>query len=115
MYLFCLFFDNKRRDVGGNKADSSSLSSGVQGLGGMSLPDFKSKNKGKQKMPPKESNASETLNKLREQTRETVKGLESIAGLKPGGGIDGLGDDKMMEDLVKQFEEMAKSQVFFRC
>lgn len=94
-----------------NKEDASSLPSGVQGLG-LGLPDLRSKNKGKKKVAPKESNASETLNKLREQTRETVKGLESIAGLKPS-GIDGLGDDKMMEDLVKQFEELAKSQVLF--
>ncbi|KAK1430542.1 hypothetical protein QVD17_13356 [Tagetes erecta] len=91
-----------------NKEEASSLPSGVQGLG-LGLPDLRSKNKGKKKVAPKESNASETLNKLREQTRETVKGLESIAGLKPS-GIDGLGDDKMMEDLVKQFEELAKSQ-----
>ncbi|XP_071730792.1 peroxisome biogenesis protein 19-2-like [Rutidosis leptorrhynchoides] len=92
-----------RRDGGTNKTEASSLPSGVQGLG-MGLPDLKSKTKGKQKVGPKDSHASETLNKLREQTRETVKGLESIAGLKPGG------DDIMMEDLVKQFEELAKSQ-----
>lgn len=104
-------FGNKIRDNGGNKAEASSLPSGVQGLG-MGLPDLRSKNKGKQKAAPKESHASETLNKLREQTRETVKGLESIAGLKPSGVDDlGLGDDKMMEDLVKQFEELAKTQV----
>ncbi|GKB27618.1 peroxisome biogenesis protein 19-2-like protein [Tanacetum coccineum] len=101
---------SSQRDGGANKAEASSLPSGVQGLG-MGLPDLRSKNKGKQKAAPKDSHASETLNKLREQTRETVKGLESIAGLKPS-GIDGLGlgDDKMMEDLVKQFEELAKSQ-----
>lgn len=101
---------SSQRGNGGNKAEASSLPSGVQGLG-MGLPDLRSKNKGKQKAAPKESHASETLNKLREQTRETVKGLESIAGLKPC-GVDGLGlgDDKMMEDLVKQFEELAKSQ-----
>ena len=87
------------------------MPSGVQGLG-MGLPDLRSKNKGKQKVSPKVSQASETLDKLREQTRETVKGLESIAGLKSG-PIDGLGDDKMMEDLVKQFEELAKGQVLF--
>ncbi|PWA87721.1 Pex19 protein [Artemisia annua] len=101
---------SSQRDNEGNKAEASSLPSGVQGLG-MGLPDLRSKNKGKQKAAPKESHASETLNKLREQTRETVKGLESIAGLKPS-GVDGLGlgDDKMMEDLVKQFEELAKGQ-----
>ncbi|MFS7924193.1 putative pex19 protein [Helianthus anomalus] len=99
---------SQSRDGGENKEEASSLPSGVQGLG-LGLPDLRSKNKGKKKVAPKESHATETLNKLREQTRETVKGLESIAGLKPG-GIDGLGDDKMMEDLVKQFEELAKSQ-----
>ncbi|XP_024958705.1 peroxisome biogenesis protein 19-2-like isoform X1 [Cynara cardunculus var. scolymus] len=100
---------SQSRDGGENKADASSLPSGVQGLG-LGLPNLKSKNKGKQKAAPKESHASETLNKLREQTRETVKGMESIAGLKQPSGIEGLGDDKMMEDLVKQFEELAKSQ-----
>ncbi|XP_071686714.1 peroxisome biogenesis protein 19-2-like isoform X2 [Rutidosis leptorrhynchoides] len=99
---------SSQRDNGADKPEASSLPSGVQGLG-MGLPDLRSKSKGKQKVAPKESHASETLNKLREQTRETVKGLESIAGLKLG-GVDGFGDDKMMEDLVKQFEELAKSQ-----
>ncbi|KAL7596667.1 peroxisome biogenesis protein 19-2 [Lactuca sativa] len=99
---------SQSKDDEGNKGEASLMPSGVQGLG-MGLPDLRSKNKGKQKVSPKVSHASETLDKLREQTRETVKGLESIAGLKSG-PIDGLGDDKMMEDLVKQFEELAKGQ-----
>ncbi|KAI3727458.1 hypothetical protein L6452_16072 [Arctium lappa] len=97
-----------QRDDGGNKAEGSSLPSGVQGLG-MGLPDLRSKKKGKQKVASKDSHVAETLNKLREQTRETVKGMESIAGQKPG-GIDMFGDDAMMEDWVKQFEELAGSQ-----
>jgi len=84
------------------------LPTGVQGLG-MGLPDLRSKKKGKQKVS-KESHVSEALDKLREQTRETVKGLESVSGAKPGGGDD-LGNDAMMEDWVKQFEELAGSQV----
>ncbi|KVH95525.1 hypothetical protein Ccrd_002409 [Cynara cardunculus var. scolymus] len=97
------------RGDGGNRAEGSCLPSGIQGLG-MSLPDLRSKKKGKQKVASKESHVSETLNKLRQQTRETVKGMESIAGPKPG-GIDMFGDDAMMEDWVKQFEELAESQV----
>ncbi|KAJ9549974.1 hypothetical protein OSB04_022517, partial [Centaurea solstitialis] len=84
------------RGDGRNKACLPS----VQGLG-MGLPDLTSKKKGKQQ---KESHVSETLNKLRDQTRETVRGP------KPG-GIDMFGgDDTMMEDWVKQFEELAGSQ-----
>lgn len=80
---------------------------GVQGLG-MDLPDLRSKKKGKQKVA-KESHASEALDKLREQTREAVKGLESVSGPKLGG--ENLGNDAMVEDWVKQFEELAGSQV----
>ena len=98
------------RGVGGDdeekKQESGSLPSGVQGLG-MGLPDLKSKKKGKQKVS-RESHVTEALDKLREQTRETVKGLESMS--KPGG--DDFGKDAMMEDWVKQFEELAGSQVY---
>lgn len=87
----------------GDGAESRAvLPSGVQGLG-MGLPDLRSKKKGKQKVS-KESHVSEALDKLREQTREAVKGLESVSGPKPG-------EDALMEDWVKQFEEMAGSQV----
>ncbi|KAE8727775.1 Peroxisome bioproteinsis protein 19-1 [Hibiscus syriacus] len=91
-------------DCEAKKQESGSLTSGVQGLG-MGLPDLKSKKKGKQKVL-KESHVTEALDKLREQTRETVKGLESMS--KPGG--DDFGKDEMMEDWVKQFEELAGSQ-----
>uniref|UniRef100_A0A2P2JYN4 Peroxisome biogenesis protein 19-2 n=2 Tax=Rhizophora mucronata TaxID=61149 RepID=A0A2P2JYN4_RHIMU len=94
--------------VDGNKSkqqDSSpSLPPGVQGLG-MGLPDLKSKKKGKQKVS-KESHVAKALDELREQTREAVKGLESVTASKP----DDLGKDAMMEDWVKQFEELAGSQ-----
>ncbi|KAL5748474.1 hypothetical protein ACOSP7_025516 [Xanthoceras sorbifolium] len=86
------------------KQESGSLPSGVQGLG-MGLPDLKSKKKGKQKVA-KDSHVTEALDKLREQTREAVKGLESME--KPGG--NDLGKDAMVEDWVKQFEELAGSQ-----
>ncbi|OMO52487.1 Pex19 protein [Corchorus olitorius] len=89
------------------KQESGSLPSGVQGLG-MGLPDLKSKKKGKQKVS-RESHVAEALDKLREQTRETVKGLESMS--KPGG--DDFGKDAMMEDWVKQFEELAGSQLSY--
>ncbi|KAG9148845.1 hypothetical protein Leryth_023184 [Lithospermum erythrorhizon] len=85
---------------------TSSNSSEVQGLG-MGLPDLRSKKKGKQKVS-KESHVTEALDKLREQTKEAVKGLESITGQRPG--VEGLGNDAMMEDWVKQFEEMAGGQ-----
>lgn len=75
----------------------------------MGLPDLRSKKKGKQKVS-KDSHVSEALDKLREQTMEAVKGLESVTGAKPGGGDD-LGSDAMMEDWVKQFEELTGSQV----
>ena len=51
---------------------------------------------------------SEALNKLREQTKEAVKGLESISPPT----ADDLGKDALMEDWVKQFEQLAGSQVF---
>lgn len=89
-----------------NKKESPSLPSGVQGLG-LGLPDLKSKKKGKQKVS-KDAHVSEALNKLREQTKEAVKGLEFIN--PPGAGVDDLGKDGMMEDWVKQFEELAGSQ-----
>ncbi|KAI9174536.1 hypothetical protein LWI28_018751 [Acer negundo] len=86
------------------KQESGSLPSGIQGLG-MGLPDLKSKKKGKQKVA-KDSHVTEALDKLREQTREAVKGLESME--KPTG--HDLGKDAMVEDWVKQFEELAGSQ-----
>lgn len=93
----------------GNKEESPSLPSGVQGLG-MGLPDLRTKKKGKQKVSKDTTHASEALNKLREQTKEAVKGLEFIP--PPGVGVgDDFGKDAMMEDWVKQFEDLAGSQV----
>lgn len=92
----------------GNKKETPSLPSGVQGLG-LGLPDLKSKKKGKQKVS-KDAHVSEALNKLREQTKEAVKGLEFINPPGAGAGVDDLGKDGMMEDWVKQFEELAGSQ-----
>ncbi|KAJ0048799.1 hypothetical protein Pint_15869 [Pistacia integerrima] len=86
------------------KQEFGTLPSGIQGLG-MGLPDLKTKKKGKQKVS-KDSHVTETLNKLREQTREAVKGLESMA--QPG-GFD-FGKDAVVDDWVKQFEELAGSQ-----
>ncbi|KAI5654906.1 hypothetical protein M9H77_32093 [Catharanthus roseus] len=84
-----------------NKQENSPIPSWVQGLG-MGLPDLRSKKKGKQTIA-KESHASEALHKLREQKREAVKRL----------GGENLGNDAMMEDLVKQFEELVGSKVFY--
>ncbi|KAG5248850.1 peroxisomal protein [Salix suchowensis] len=82
-----------------------SLPTGVQGLG-MGLPDLKRKQKGKQKVS-KASHVEEALVKLREQTREAVKGLESVTSApKP----DDSSQDAFMDDWVKQFEELAGSQ-----
>ncbi|KAL8539751.1 hypothetical protein ACS0TY_001386 [Phlomoides rotata] len=97
--------DNNDRE---KKQEHSILTSeSVQGLG-LGLPDLKNKKKGKQKVsPPKqqESHITEALDKLREQTREAVKGLESVTGSKPPAA-----GDAMMEEWVKQFEELAGSQ-----
>lgn len=82
----------------------------VQGLG-MGLPDLRAKKMGKQKKDSKamkDSHASEALDKLREQTREAVKGLESMNGLQLP-GHQNFGNDAMMEEWVKQFEELAGS------
>lgn len=90
------------------RQEYGTLPSGVQGLG-MGLPDLKTKKKGKQKVS-KDSHVNETLDKLREQTREAVKGFESMA--QPG-GFD-LGKDDAVDNWVKRFEELAGSQVFLR-
>lgn len=96
-------------DAGKNqsKQNPPPLPSGVQGLG-MGLPDLRSKKKGKQKVS-KDAHVSEALDKLREQTVEAVKGIEFMSGSKPAG--DDLGKDALVEDWLKQFEELAGSQV----
>ncbi|KAJ6427241.1 hypothetical protein OIU84_022775, partial [Salix udensis] len=82
-----------------------SLPTGVRGLG-MGLPDLNSKKK-REKKVSKESHVEEALDKLREQTREAVKGLESVtAASKP----DDSTKDAFTDDWVKQFEELAGSQ-----
>jgi peroxin-19 len=100
------FFVIRSGEQTSKKNESPSLPSGVQGLG-LGLPDLRTKKKGKQKVS-KDAHVSEALNKLREQTKEAVKGLEFIT---PPGAADDLGKDGMMEDWVKQFEELAGSQV----
>ncbi|CAI0418137.1 unnamed protein product [Linum tenue] len=86
------------------------LPAGIQGLG-MGLPGLKkSKKKGKQMAAATAGDSStghvaEALDKLREQTKEAVKGMESVTS-------DSKGDDKdvAMEAWVKQFEELASTQ-----
>ncbi|CAH9086455.1 unnamed protein product [Cuscuta europaea] len=100
---------SQRSKLGEEKGRS--MPSEVQGLG-MGLPDLRAKKIGKQKKESKavkDSHASEALDKLREQTREAVKGLESINGLELPGDQD-LGSDAMMDEWVKQFEELAGSR-----
>lgn len=94
----------------GGKEEMESLPSGVQGLG-MGLPDMRTKKKGKNKVA-KEDHVAEALDKLREQTRETVKGFESLSSkqlLPPGSS-----DDAMVEDWIKQFEDLTGSQVNYQ-
>lgn len=96
--------DDKSQD----KEEKPSLPTNVQGLG-LGLPDLKAKKKGKQKAPKdKESHVAETLDKLRQQTREAVKNFESMAGT--AAAPEDLSKDAMMEEWVKQFEELAGSQ-----
>lgn len=100
---------SQRSGDGDEKKDSSFMSGEVQGLG-MMLPDRNAKKKGKKKASgeSKDSHIAEALDKLREQTREAVKGLESVAGPRPG--VENMGNDAMMEEWVKQFEELSGSQ-----
>ncbi|CAL1401516.1 unnamed protein product [Linum trigynum] len=84
------------------------LPAGVQGLG-MGLPDLKKgKKKGKQKAAGDSStgHVAEALDKLREQTKEAVKGMESVTTTSRGDE----NKDVAMEDWVKQFEELASNQ-----
>ncbi|KAF5199167.1 Peroxisome biogenesis protein 19-2, partial [Thalictrum thalictroides] len=97
----------RSKDDKNEAEEKSSLASGVQG-GVLGLPDLRSKKKGKQKAL-KEDHVTEALEKLRKQTRETVRGLESTTAKAKAGGDD-FGNDGMMEDWVKQFEELAGSQ-----
>lgn len=101
-----------RKEEKEEKQEKLALPTNIQGLG-LGLPDLKSKKKGKQKVAnsnPKDAHVSETLDKLKQQTREAVKNMESISGPKAG---EDLGKDAMMEEWVKQFEELAGSQVVY--
>ncbi|GFP81700.1 peroxisome biogenesis protein 19-2 [Phtheirospermum japonicum] len=103
---------NNHVNPGESKKETYTLTSGsVQGLG-MELPDLKMKKKGKEKVPPpkQESHISEALDMLREQTKEAVKGLESVTGPRPPMEGGTFGGDAMIEDWVKHFEELADSQ-----
>ncbi|XP_056867245.1 peroxisome biogenesis protein 19-1 isoform X3 [Raphanus sativus] len=86
------------------KEEPSPLPSGVQGLG-MGLPDMRIKNKGKQKVS-KQDHVAEALDKLREQTRETVESISSKQQQQSASGDE----DAMVEDFLKQFESLAGSQ-----
>jgi peroxin-19 len=72
----------------------------------MSLPDPRAPRRRAARQPPRGAHASEALEKLTQETREAVRGLESATG-----GIGGLDDEAMMEDFVKQFQEFAGAQV----
>ncbi|XP_042430304.1 peroxisome biogenesis protein 19-2-like [Zingiber officinale] len=91
----------------GASPSSSSSSPQVKGLG-MGLPDPGARRKGKQRIPPKGSHASEALEKLTQETREAVRGLESATRTT---NIPEGANAEMVEEFVKQFEaEMAGSQ-----
>lgn len=96
-------------------ASSSSSSPSVRGLG-MGLPDLRARKQGKQQRAPypKKSHATETLEKLTQQTREAVRELESVTAAAASGsrGTGGFDEEGMVEDFVKQFEKLAGSQVF---
>uniref|UniRef100_A0A1D1Z9Q3 Peroxisome biogenesis protein 19-1 n=1 Tax=Anthurium amnicola TaxID=1678845 RepID=A0A1D1Z9Q3_9ARAE len=97
---------------------SVSSSGPVQGLGmGMGLPDPRQlKKKGRQvnrgsSAPPKDrSHASEALAMLTQQAQQTVEGLESTLGAQGQRVVEDLDKEGIVEDFVRQFEEMAGSQ-----
>ncbi|KAF8103014.1 hypothetical protein N665_0189s0063 [Sinapis alba] len=97
-----------KKEDGETKEMEESLPSGIQGLG-MGLPDMRTKKKGKNKVA-KEDHVTEALDKLREQTRETVKGLESLSSKQLQPPPPGSSDDAMVEDWIKQFEDLTGSQ-----
>ncbi|XP_072963626.1 peroxisome biogenesis protein 19-2-like [Typha angustifolia] len=102
---------NPRSGDAGDRKEGKGISrqsSSVQGLG-MGLPDLRAKKKGKQTAPPKGNYASEALEKLTQQTHEAVRGLESVTATVPPRG-EGIDSEVMVEEFVKQFEELAGSQ-----
>jgi len=80
----------------------------VQGLG-VGLPSPPSKRRGKQKIGTSskpmstDAHVAETLEKLAQQTRQTLQGLDSAAQEDPAG-------EKLVENLFKQFEEIGGTQ-----
>ncbi|CAA6663300.1 unnamed protein product [Spirodela intermedia] len=61
--------------------------------------------------PPKDvSHASEALAMLTQQTQHAFMGLESTLGAQGPPGIEDLEKEGIMEDFVKQFEEIAGTQ-----
>jgi hypothetical protein len=56
-----------------------------------------------------EANLSATLDRLAEQTRQTVESITADPE------AENPGDDDMMENLVKEFEELSGSQVWAPC
>ncbi|KAF6175398.1 hypothetical protein GIB67_036489 [Kingdonia uniflora] len=82
--------------------EKQSLPTGILGLG-MGLPNLTSKKK-------EENHASEALEKLREQTREAVLGLESTAKAGASLGDDSLGKDGDMESMVETMMQQLLSK-----
>ncbi|CAN6471862.1 unnamed protein product [Victoria cruziana] len=93
-------------DNDGEKKENES----VRGLGGLGLPELQKKKKTKNKISAsgRDSHVAEALEQLTQQTREAVKGLEFAEST--GSLPDDAPDEQMMENLVKQFEELAGSQ-----
>eukprot|EP00252_Welwitschia_mirabilis_P002167 TRINITY_DN12078_c0_g1_i1.p1 TRINITY_DN12078_c0_g1~~TRINITY_DN12078_c0_g1_i1.p1 ORF type:complete len:254 (+),score=63.62 TRINITY_DN12078_c0_g1_i1:221-982(+) len=115
--------DSALDDFGSLESNSSLREDGnviVQGLG-TGLPSPPGKKKGKQKAgvsenmsqataptaPSAETHVAETLERLAQQTKETLKGMESAM---PKDNDDDLGGEKMVENLLKKFEELGGSQ-----
>ncbi|KAF3791087.1 Peroxisome biogenesis protein 19-1 [Nymphaea thermarum] len=101
--------DGSRGQLPGNDGDKKENDS-VKGLGGLGLPELQKKKnmKNKVSVSGRDSHVAEALEQLTQQTREAVKGLEFAAGTGPI--PDDVPDEQMMENLVKQFEELAGSQ-----
>ncbi|XP_078440386.1 peroxisome biogenesis protein 19-1-like [Wolffia australiana] len=119
-----LDLDPVRRGKSGEKLGGAEFSSSlgnsapVQGLGlGMGLsPLRQSKKKVPQgpkvdrSQPLDASHASEALAMLTQQTQNAFLGLESAFGAQVSQSVEELEKEGMLNDFVKQFEEMAESQ-----
>ncbi|KAK9120626.1 hypothetical protein Syun_018243 [Stephania yunnanensis] len=103
-------FNNLNVSSSTNRADWIVVAFWRAGIGG-GLPDLRSKGKGKGKgKVGKENHAGEALEKLREQTREAVRGLETATATATAAASGGLEMDESIDEWVKQFQEMAGSQ-----